>query len=386
MTSARKLRPNAQTGQTVANRLRYAQSMQHVIVLGAGASKVDGAPLQFDLLREYFLSEKSSLETPMKAELQSFFQAFYGIDTGLVDGNTEFPTFEEVLGTLELALARNENFRVSEQAAHDWDQRRIQECRSHVVALICSILARKLGSGPGSSGVWHDRLVQNIPRTESNTSFISFNYDLLIDNALAAGNYTVDYGTVFANPIQEIGARIGLYKLHGSLNWLRCPICGALTNTGDIKGASYPTEQRPRCRTVNCNAATTPIVIPPTFFKVMSDFHLQQVWHVTEQTIAAADRIYFCGYSLPDADMHIRYLLKRAEVNRGRTPEVFVITNHSTKTDADRDSEKKRYRRLYRDPSKVVYTSWGFEDFAKELFAIGAKPRTEIEWTPGSKP
>jgi hypothetical protein len=37
----------------------------------------------------------------------------------------------------------------------------------------------------------------------------------------------VDYGTVFSNPIKGGGPSIGLYKLHGSLNWLRCPICGA---------------------------------------------------------------------------------------------------------------------------------------------------------------
>jgi hypothetical protein len=49
-------------------------------------------------------------------------------------------------------------------------------------------------------------------------------------------------------------------------------------------------------------------------------------------------------------------------VNRGRTPEVFVITNHPGKTAAEKDLERKRYRRLYRDPSKVVYTSWTFEN------------------------
>jgi hypothetical protein len=360
--------------------------MQHVIVLGAGASRADGAPLQYDLLREYFLSEKKNSGTPMNKELRSFFLAFYGIDTAAIGKTADFPTFEEVLGTLELALARNEDFRVPQQPAPEiWDQRRIQECRSHVVGLICTILAKKLGAAPGSSKQAHLLLVKNLPRTSANFSFLSFNYDLLIDNALANHNYSVDYGTSFANPPQNGGPSVGLYKLHGSLNWLRCPICGALTNTGDVKGASYPTEQRQRCKTLNCNAATTPIVIPPTFFKVMSDFHLQQIWHVAERKLAAADRIYFCGYSLPDADMHIRYLLKRAEVNRGSTPEVFVITNHIEKSDADREQERKRYTRLYRDPSKVIYTSLGFKDFAEDPFGIGAKRRKEIEWRP-SKP
>jgi NAD-dependent SIR2 family protein deacetylase len=292
------------------------------------------------------------------------------------------PSFEEVLGMLELALARNECFRISGTPPIEWDQHRIQECRSHIVALICTILAEKLGATPGKGGTTHRLLASKLPRPGVNTSFITFNYDLLLDNALSYTGFTVDYGTTFANPIKINGPSVGIYKLHGSLNWLRCPNCGALTNTGDVKGASYPTKERQPCKTFQCGARTTPIVIPPTFFKVMSDYHLQQVWYSAQQKLAAADCVYFCGYSLPDADMHVRYLLKRAEVTAGRTPKVFVITNHGDKKDADREAERSRYLRLYRDPSTVVYTSWTFEQFANDPFTLVTRPRKEVEWVP----
>ncbi len=176
--------------------------MQHLIVLGAGASKADGAPLQFDLLRDYFVIEKTNLHTPMNVELRNFFDSFYGIDITAVDAQNQFPTFEEALGTLELALARNENFRIPEANHPDlWDQHRIRQCREYVVTLICTVLARKLGAGPGGpGGDSHRLLLQNLPRT-GNTSFVSLNYDLLIDNAIANDNRTVDYGTAFANPL-----------------------------------------------------------------------------------------------------------------------------------------------------------------------------------------
>ena len=203
--------------------------MKHVIVLGAGASKADGAPLQFDLLRDYFLAEKANLGSPRNIELQAFFQAFYGIDVTAVNARTDFPTFEEVLGTLELALSRNENFRIASQPEPNvWDQQRIQRCREYVVTLICIILATKLGATPAKGGKYHRQLAQALPRSAS-VSVLSFNYDLLIDNAIAFTGRTVDYGTTFANPISPLGPPIELLKLHGSLNWLRCPICGALT-------------------------------------------------------------------------------------------------------------------------------------------------------------
>jgi hypothetical protein len=354
--------------------------MKHVIVLGAGASKADGAPLQFDLFRDYFLAENANLGSPRNIELQGFFRAFYGIDVTAVNAKTDFPTFEEVLGTLELALSRNENFRIaSEPEPNVWDQQRIQRCREHVVTLICIILATKLGATPESGGKYHRQLAEALQPSESVT-FLSFNYDLLIDNAIAFTGRTVDYGTTFANPLSLLGPPIELLKLHGSLNWLRCPICGALTNTGNEKGASYPTELRARCQTSDCNSETTPIVIPPTFFKIMSDFHLQQIWHTAGKRLVAADRIYFCGYSLPDADMHVRYLLKRAEVNRRTAPEVFIASNHAGKTNVDRERERKRYQRQFRDASKVVYTSWSFEDFAQNPLAIATRPRADVEW------
>lgn len=355
--------------------------MRHVIVLGAGASKSDDAPLQFELLRDYFLAEQSNLHTVMNQGLTRFFAAFYGIDVKSVDAHTSFPTFEEVLGTLELALARNENFRIPAEPTDVWDQARMRECREYMVTLICTILERKLGSGPGMGDTCHKRLVSKFLGAED-VCFISLNYDLLIDNAIADARRIVDYGITFANPLPPTPSPIGLYKLHGSLNWLRCPICGALTNTGSEKGAAYPTEQRQRCQAPNCDAETTPIVIPPTFFKVMSDFHLQQIWHAAENQLRTADRIYFCGYSLPDADMHIRYLLKRAEVNRKSAPEVYVINNHTEKSEDDNRRERQRYRCLFRDSAKVLYSRWSFQDFAADPLGIAAKPREEVEWRP----
>ena len=319
--------------------------------------------MQFDLLREYFCLPRVRPRKKMNGELRLFFQAFYNIDITRIRENTTFPTFEEVLGALELALHREETFRV---AGTVWNQYRIRQCREYVITLICIVLAAKLGAMPTGRPNHHSNLVAHLPPNEK-TCFISLNYDLLIDNAIRQANHTPEYGTEFANRIEKLGTTVDLYKLHGSLNWLRCPTCGSLTHTGNIKGASYPAEQRQRCETSKCKAETIPIVIPPTFFKIMSDFHLQQVWHHAELALLEAHRIFFCGYSLPDADMHIRYLLKRAEVNRGATPQVFIISNHSNRPEkalADKKLENGRYRRLFREPSKVVYTTLSFEEFA----------------------
>ena len=88
-----------------------------VIFLGAGASAADGAPLQKDLIRKYFQPNQPPLRSesgPIADRLWGFFQDFFGIDT-CTNVADPFPTFEEALGVLELALSRGEVFRDSGQ-------------------------------------------------------------------------------------------------------------------------------------------------------------------------------------------------------------------------------------------------------------------------------
>lgn len=156
---------------------------------------------------------------------------------------------------------------------------------------------------------------------------------------------------------------INLFKLHGSLNWLYCPTCISLTITPKEKSVSTMAEEPIPCQT--CQTQMIPIIIPPTFFKVMSNHFLQQIWREAEQALMVTKRIVFCGYSFPDADVHIKYLLKRVEVNRGTTPEIYVVNNHDGKGDNIKEQEKERYERFFSDKRKVRYLEMSFQQFCQ---------------------
>jgi hypothetical protein len=113
-----------------------------------------------------------------------------------------------------------------------------------------------------------------------------------------------------------------------------------------------------------------PIIIPPTYFKALSNLYLRQIWHAAEQTLLKCDRIIFCGYSFPDADVHVRYLLKRVEVNVDRTPDVFIVNEHEGKGESDRQAEKDRYTRFFRDKAKIHWTRLSFEDFCENPMTL----------------
>ena len=71
-----------------------------------------------------------------------------------------------------------------------------------------------------------------------------------------------------------------------------------------------------QAKCLNCGEVTVPIIVPPTYFKNMSNVFLSTVWNKSERAIRDSDIIVFCGYSFPEADMHIKYLLKRVQTSR----------------------------------------------------------------------
>ena len=337
-----------------------------VIFLGAGASAADGAPLQSQLFSRYFISSRGSNDRISKS-LREFFTDFFGIDTDNVTENTDFPTFGEALGMLELAITRNESFRKYPMVPGN---PRVQLVKEQLIFLIAKILKEELRSGRAH----HAQLVQRLKDTGklSQTAFISLNYDILIDNALTDLHDTVDldYGvafTNFENPNDWHRPRpdrsIPLFKLHGSLNWLYCPTCISLTITPKDKSVSTLVDKPKRCKT--CHSNMVPIIIPPTFFKMMSNHFLQQIWHNCQAVLTQATRIIFCGYSFPNADIHIKYLLKRTELSRGSTPDIFIFNDHDGKLQQQKAAETKRYSRFFFDKSKVHYLESSFEDFCK---------------------
>lgn len=345
---------------------RDDMAIQEVIFLGAGASAADGAPIQNRLFKDYF--EDGPHRDIISNHLGRFFRDFFGINTRNHLHDIEFPTFEEILGILEISLSRYESFRNYPLIPQD---PKVQNVREQIIFLIAKILKDKLQFGRTN----HDALVSRLKRESRlrKTAFISLNYDILIDNALTDMHPVIDldYGIEFTNFSRKgdwhaprFNRAIKLFKLHGSLNWLYCPTCISLTITPKVKSVSTIADAPIRCR--SCRTKMIPIIIPPTFFKVMSNYFLQQIWRETERTLMATKRIVFCGYSFPDADVHVKYLLKRVEVNRGTTPDIYVFNDHLGKEDNVKEQEKERYERFFSKKRKVRYLDRSFQDFCKD--------------------
>lgn len=325
--------------------------MKTAIFLGAGASKADGAPLQNELFREYFKQSQPNI-SKMKRELQTFFNQMFGIDFDIDDlDEIVFPTFEEAIGILDLAVIRNETFK-------KYNRDNIADLRKYLVFSMSEVINDKLKNPNGV----HKKLIDNLKSSKllQDTVFISTNYDILIDNAL---NPNIDYGIDFMNAPEKTDDLVQLFKVHGSLNWLYCPTCNKVTLTGREKGVIrlMTDVNRNNCCS-RCGSLFMPIITPPTYFKNMNNVFLSNIWNKVENAFQDIDHLIFCGYSFPDADIHIKYLLKRVQTNRNKALAITVCNNHKNKKKELRDNEKERFKRFL--GNKVLYTDTTFEDFA----------------------
>jgi len=345
--------------------------IKDVIILGAGASKSEGAPLQKELFKEFFEYYKRdlkgkvwSLSKEQEKLIIEYFKKFWGIDIeNYQNQNIKFPTFEECLGVVDLAYHRGENFK-------GYSKKEIEQIRNALIFLIAKILDEKLQE----KIIHHRKLVDRLKKEKriKQTAFLSLNYDIIIDNVLADlyEEYHLDYGIDFINferindwKRPEKNKAVLLLKIHGSLNWLYCPTCNHIELTPKEKGAIKAFYKIKKC--TECKTLMEPVIIPPTFYKEMTNPFIQKVFLNADKILRSAERIFICGYSFPDADLHIKYLIKRAEQFRGETPEIYVINNYLNKTNQQRNEEKERISRFFKNKDKIRYTKLSFEEFVE---------------------
>ncbi len=354
-------------------------SVKTAIFLGAGASKADGAPLQNELFRDYFKSIKNNNNyDDMSRELATFFQSMFQIDVDNGDlDKINFPTFEEVLGLTDLAIIRKESFKDFDIENRATNSGRLRFISQYIVFLMAKILDEKLKK----KNIYHTQLIENLKKNNiiKEVAFISANYDILIDNAITEilkNIVDLDYGIDFKNFENQNDWRrpqrdncVYLFKPHGSLNWLYCPTCNNIEITPKEKGIVtrlISEFQNATCE--SCSSVFSPIIVPPTYYKDLNNVFLSTIWNKAENILRKVNHIIFCGYSFPDADFHIKYLLKRAQVNRQNILKFSVINHYTGKNINNIEDEKYRYKRFL--GSNVNYTKLSFQEFTNDPLSI----------------
>jgi hypothetical protein len=155
-----------------------------------------------------------------------------------------------------------------------------------------------------------------IAQIDRRNTFITFNYDLVAEDALDAVQVPYWYGLKSEHVGFDESARcsrtvadVRLLKLHGSINWVRHdpnPVCQRAVQGF---GPQIPTVVRvfggyQQVR----EQQLVPLLVPPTWKQSIGS-DLSGVWDEAVASLRTATRLFIVGYSFPSTDQHFKYLL-----------------------------------------------------------------------------
>jgi NAD-dependent SIR2 family protein deacetylase len=108
-------------------------------------------------------------------------------------------------------------------------------------------------------------------------------------------------------------ASLAVFKLHGSLNWLRCETCGHVTiNTTERIVSLDAWQVQNQYNSCECGGLLKSLLVTPSIVRNIRDPSLLAIWNAALEDLRLADQWIFIGYSLPSEDVAIRSLLLRA--------------------------------------------------------------------------
>lgn len=162
-------------------------------------------------------------------------------------------------------------------------------------------------------------LLTRIPRDDKIT-FISLNYDLVLEDALTRASAPWYYEHV-STTVDCNQRGIQVIKPHGSLNWLFKGNVPFVRITTDCRLASVAH------RSFVENRFREALIIPPTHLKQPINMPKTQapeieelvakLWKSMAEALVAASRVFIIGYSFPSTDHHLRTLFYQVNHERG---------------------------------------------------------------------
>ncbi|MDX1699236.1 MAG: SIR2 family protein [Melioribacteraceae bacterium] len=211
---------------------------------------------------------------------------------------------------------------------------------------------------------YYHKFWEGIRKYTSNISIVTLNYDTLLEQAfdfLYEKFGFIDYCThlmnydeieelknynFWVNPREPVKIKenttpvpIKIIKLHGSLNWKYCNCCNQTLLTpwdrtidlhkGKFLGYTYPDNEKYEYVCPLDGTEFQTLIMPPTYIKYLNQPVISQLMSEASREIRDAKKIIFIGYSLSDADVHIKALFRK---QLRPDQEVIVVNNKKPKT------------------------------------------------------
>lgn len=338
-------------------------------VLGAGGSKPYGAPTMGKFLSAAFSGwtfappDRTKFEIELKI-VAGAIDGYYGTNLLAAQQGGEHYAAETEVALSKINL---------EELLALADEEDKTDVRKALESVIFNTIERSIQSGKKCN--CYERLMTQLVRSEKKACLISFNYDLLLDRALADAAHgatsTWSYGVSFHAGIVKFPSyrdipdpTIFLLKLHGSLNWARCQSCNSLRLYPYKTYENISRTTWPAC--TKCSGVSTgfdPVLVAPTPVKQFPD-GLDRAWETAATCLRETEKLTVIGYSFPAFDRKSRVLFLKNLV----IPHLFVDSRPKLAI-VDRDHCTRKAIKSWFLPAvdRNVEEYDSFEDYCKML-------------------
>lgn len=353
--------------------LKYAPTRDILFVFGAGASHPDGVPLQRDMLPMIISGRIDEIQnSPIGKIVIDFIKDNFAYN----EETNYYPRLEAIFGFIDYFIQQNESL------SSKYTNEKIRDIKEYLIKLIHYVVNLRTNK---QSHFYH-LFWKAIQKRSTNSSIITLNYDTLLEQAfdfLFQNHGYIDYCiplmnyeripklqnyNFWVNPREPVLIKpdenpvpYKIIKVHGSLNWKYCNCCNQtlLTpwdrtidlNHGKFLGYTYPENEAYEYRCPIDGTEFQTLILPPTYLKIIQHQIISQLLAEAAREIRAAKKIVFIGYSLSDADVHIKALFKKQI-----TPDKEIIVVNPKQ----KESLELNYKSLNRNV-RFLYST--FEDF-----------------------
>jgi NAD-dependent SIR2 family protein deacetylase len=332
--------------RSLASALSKTSQRPLAVFLGAGASKPFGYPITRELMLKIFQHIRRVQKGRQKNAQRRLHEFLVRLLPGERASEALVPMVTSVLSLLDHALATGQVL-LPESSLEETREARETLERELIRAIpddeAFNATELKLFDNYCD---WLESLY--LARKSARLGIVTSNYDMLSDVAacyvtkvhgdLGDWRYTdvakkIDFGFRWNHPYKNISfprpdkPRFSLYKLHGSTNWLRCPLCENLYVNPDgrismLAGSGFSW----RGNVCHCsNTLLEAQIVSPSFLRSVRDPNLIAIWRNALDLLRESDQWLIVGYGFPDEDVAIRALFTRAFSSRKKPPQVSVV-------------------------------------------------------------
>lgn len=198
-------------------------------------------------------------------------------------------------------------------------------------------------------------------------TIVSFNYDLLVENALDNLGLEFTYGLpakdiVWGNGVPSswreaasAASSVQILKLHGSVNWSLPFLKARPAQDQEPSDISTAADFRRLIDSIGVhrdyrallNGGDKPFLVPPTWRKEFEG-KLAPVWDLAVDALRTATRIIVLGYSVPSTDQHFKYLLAAGLQDNISLREVLFVNLALADQGEEEKKIKERLSGLFR--------------------------------------